>query len=73
MLIAVGDMGDGEIGVRGGMAVVRDREGRVEDWAAVEMLRESLGLAVRYIFSCEELEDLDLAFLVYGLGRASRN
>jgi len=54
---AVGEMGEGEMGVRGAAAregVLREREGR-PDWAAVEMLRDSFGLAMdarEYMFIC---------------------
>jgi hypothetical protein len=46
VLRAVGEIGEGETGVRGTTGDLREREGRVA-WAAVEMLRESLGLAER--------------------------
>jgi len=52
VLRAVGEHGDGDTGVLGTaydavMGDLREREGRVDDWAAVEMLRESLGLTDR--------------------------
>jgi hypothetical protein len=49
VLRAVGEIGEGETGVRGTTGDLREREGREGRvaWAAVEMLRESLGLAER--------------------------